>query len=301
MRRHASADELADLAAGELKARKTARITAHVASCPRCGQLSRELNGVSVLLASVTFPAMPADLSSRIETALAAEASRRLAGEPVSEADRLALPTTNIGGVRAGRRAVRLRSPMALRLLAAACAVVVVGGGAYALARGGATSAGRTSAAAPSTRHGPALGLGPQLSWARAGHTETVRAVNSETNFVPAKLTSQATAAVSTAEQRGLVHPQKSGLAQPFSAAPGNLNVPAPTPSATPSPLSGCVAHFVGSQAVLLVELAKFQGAPAVIIIIGTEVGLAGQVWVVGAGCTAAHPDVLDHQALQHT
>ena len=87
MRRHASAEELADLAAGSLKQRKVARIDAHLAICGQCQHVSHELVGVSTLLstASVRFPPMPDRLEVRMEAALRTEATQRLSSEPATE------------------------------------------------------------------------------------------------------------------------------------------------------------------------------------------------------------------------
>ena len=66
MKRHASADELADLAAGILRPRKARKISAHLSGCAFCTDVSNQLANVSSLLATVPVAPMPANLSSKI-------------------------------------------------------------------------------------------------------------------------------------------------------------------------------------------------------------------------------------------
>jgi DNA-binding FrmR family transcriptional regulator len=75
MTRCASAEEIANLAMGNLPRRKTARISSHLAGCKRCQAVSGQLRNVSSLLQSVRFSAMPQHLSARLQTALASEAA----------------------------------------------------------------------------------------------------------------------------------------------------------------------------------------------------------------------------------
>jgi anti-sigma factor RsiW len=69
----ASAEELANLALGNLPPRKTARISSHLSGCPLCQAVSGQLEKVSALLQSVHYPAMPPYLSDRLEAVLASE------------------------------------------------------------------------------------------------------------------------------------------------------------------------------------------------------------------------------------
>jgi len=50
-----------------------------------------------------------------------------------------------------------------------------------------------------------------------------------------------------------------------------------------------------------LVETATFEGQPATIIVTQQTATHSAEVWAVGAACSAAHPDVLDHQTLSRT
>lgn len=69
--------------------------------------------------------------------------------------------------------------------------------------------------------------------------------------------------------------------------------------AATLARLPGCVSRVAGGQSVLLVDLASFQGAAAVIIVTAPPGSGAGtQVWAVAAGCSSSGADVLAHDPL---
>lgn len=107
---HLDYDTLAELAEGLLTdARAASRAEEHLANCAECQDRSAEISDVSRLLAESPVPPMPAELASRIDEALAAEAAT--SGPVVS--------------IEAHRRRRRMRV-----LSVAAAAVVVVGGGA---------------------------------------------------------------------------------------------------------------------------------------------------------------------------
>src|SRR5271166_3618362 len=132
MTRHATLDELARLGADDLRPRKAAKVGRHLASCTQRTQISDQLAGVPALLSSVRFPAMPQNLSARIDGALAAESAQRVAAEPASEAGRSDLPSRSAapgklrgagrpgsGGIRSNGPTWRLPLP-ATRVLATA-------------------------------------------------------------------------------------------------------------------------------------------------------------------------------------
>ena len=77
MTRHVSAEALARYREGDLGSRKSSRIRAHLAGCPRCTALDEDLAGVSALLASAPGPAMPEQVTARIQAALIAEGARQ--------------------------------------------------------------------------------------------------------------------------------------------------------------------------------------------------------------------------------
>ncbi|MBW8487062.1 hypothetical protein [Actinomadura parmotrematis] len=106
---HLDYDTLADLAEGLLADDRAASVNAHLDACADCRDRSADLADVSRLLAEAPVPAMPAELASRIDQAIAAESLNSAAVASLEQ--------------RRGRRHWRILS-------AAAATVAVLGGGA---------------------------------------------------------------------------------------------------------------------------------------------------------------------------
>lgn len=304
MRRHPSADELASLAAGDMRARKATRISAHLAHCDSCRHLSEELDGVSVLLANTSFEAMPDSVSARIEAAIATEARQRVAREPATEAGRGELPARSRRTRQAGFRLPLLSAPMALRVAAVTGAAVVVVGGAYELADHALGTSSRSAPVSSSgVRHGlttvpthASAGFGPDISAGQASHVTIIRTETSNVNFTPAHLQQQVQSALAKAKHDDMLNANAAaGSAQPSARLP-SLSVPGSTAQATR--LSGCITRVAGARIPELVDIAHFSGKPATVIVVAAQGSLPGQVWVVGAGCSASASNVLDHQTL---
>lgn len=301
MKRHASADELADLAAGAVKPRKAGKIAAHLASCAHCTEVSSQLSGVSRMLASVATPPMPAHLSDRIEAALASESVQRLASEPATEAGRRDLPASG-HHPRPSRQRWRIfgLSGPASRLVAAAGALVIIGAGGYEIATHVSTNAGtRGTASSAGSGHVPPnqLKYGPNVSYRQAGATKSLATVTADTNFTGAKLGAEAVAAVKAARQNGVV-PGSAAVSKSAASAPAATHATGAS-QGTNSPnqgrLTGCVDKIAAGKAVLLVELANFDGRSATIIVIASVNSNSASVWAVRSTCSAANTQVLDH------
>jgi hypothetical protein len=286
MRPHVSAETLARYRQGDLSPRRSARIGAHLSDCARCSELNEDLGGVTTLLASVHPPPVPDDLTARIQSALATEAARRVA---VPAAPR-----------RRGRLA-RLPSmgpKFALGAVAAAAAVVILGVGMFEIvqsgSRPGTTAATSAGQAAPGT---PAATRGPALQYSRGGQQTSVTPVSAATNFTAGRLSAQVASAVTRYGSGG-------PLAGPMTAPTAHSNAEAPAEHATTfgnravSVLEGCVNRIAAGDLVVLVELARFQGSPATIIVTEVPDITPRQVWVVGTGCSASRSDVLRHSQL---
>ncbi len=175
--------------------------------------------------------------------------------------------------------------------MAAAAAVVVLAGGGYEIARHvGGSSASRTSASAPAARqpvNGPnqnapaASGAAfPQRRYLRAGH-QYVPLVASGTNYAPATLTGQVRY---TLAQYG-----------PVARSGPSGSLPEPFPDIPVSTLTGCITRIAAGQQVLLVDVARYQGRPAMVIVTRASADGPEQVWVVGSGCSRASRDLLTH------
>ncbi|HSR85081.1 MAG TPA: hypothetical protein VLM11_12960 [Streptosporangiaceae bacterium] len=298
MIRHASAEDLAGLDLDALKPRKAARIRSHVASCVQCTQLSSQVSAVVVVLASVPYPSMPASLTTELDATLASESARRLASAPATEAGRRDLPERRARKQRERGQLPRM-SVLATRLVAAAGALILVGVGGYEIATqtgGNATGTAASSggsAAAPAVRN---LGLGPVVPY----QGKTFQTVHSNTNFTRADLGAQATAAVHAAELKGVAGAHAAGAPAPT----GDRTFGSGTASqgqASKASLASCLGAVVGSRPVELVETAKFEGQPATIIVTQQTATHPAEVWAVSLACSAAHPDLLDHQTLSRT
>jgi hypothetical protein len=297
--RHASADDLASLAVGELRRRKATRISAHLAGCVQCSRLSADLDQVPTILASAQYPPMPESFMVRIEAALSVESTQRLAAMPATEAGRRELPSRN--RVRTAQPALRLPgfSVPATRLVAAAGALVILAGGGYALATRAGGSASPSSSAGSAAALAPAqqMSMGPAVTYGNPGSQHAIHTVISGANFVPDRLTTFAVAAVHAAEARGAsaAQPPASGAvpSSPLSSRAGS----APSPGIT-SQLAGCMDLISAGRTLLLVDIAKYEGKPATIIVVAASGALPAAVWAVGSACSAANRDVLAYATL---
>jgi hypothetical protein len=323
MNRHATLDELARLGADDLRSRKAARVSRHLATCASCTERNNQLSAIPALLSSVQFPAMPASLATRIDSTLAAEAAQRVAAEPPSEAGRRDLPVRS-GRGRAGRRPDRPRPgrsawpfPVpATRVLATAAAIIVVGFGGYAIAtHAGVSSTGsadsHAQASAPITSQ---VSLGQSVTYRENDSSRMIQTVDASTNFQPATLAEQAGAALSEAKMEGMRSGSSSSRGgyginlAPTSTANSSLGGP-PTASAASiaSKLTGCLDRVIRpGQSVLMVERAQFEGKPATILVTapasvsGTSPPKEAEIWALGGACSATRSDVLDHVKVAH-
>jgi hypothetical protein len=231
------------------------------------------------------------------------------------------------------------RPALARRILTAAATVAVLGGGGYALVSslgsetsisGTATSGGipsaeagpagrapQASAAASSpVRNAPAAGsngairpgavsplqVGPEVRYSGPGHAGRFTPVRTSTDYLAADLGQQASGTLARLRTSG------SGAAGGAGHVPAGQGATASGPAgtagnsfsaATLAQLPGCISRVAGGQAVLLVDLASFQGAPAIIIVTAPPGSAAGtQVWAVAAACSSSGADVLAHQSL---
>jgi anti-sigma factor ChrR (cupin superfamily) len=308
MSRHASAEDLARLDLDALRPRKATKVRAHMAGCAQCTQLNSQLSAVPVTLASVSYPAMPEHLSARLDTALAGESAQRVASAPAAEAGRRDLPERS-RHARHGRGGWRMpgMSVFATRIVTATGALVIVGVGGYEIAShtghdqlSGTAASSSGAAAAPNAQVGQ-MSLGPSVRYGEPSAAKMITTVRAETNFTSATLRTQAIAAVHAARVRG-AYGTKAATGPVPTASSGSAHSTA-TSAGVPnaSQLSGCLDGIAGNQQVLLMEMAKFEGKPAMIIVTAQTATQEAEVWVVAPACSASHPDVLDHLRLSRT
>ena len=309
MRRHADAETLAAFREELLSRRKAARVSAHLAVCSRCAGLDAQLTEVSALLTTSTAPPMPDALTARIEAAIAAEAAARAASTAdrgIAAADGTAATadgTVAVGAAgrgtgsheRAARPARPSRPPggpgrarLALRVAAVTAAVVVVAGGGYGVTRlltanpESATSASAGSEAAPAAGgHGAAsekTAGGAGFPGAAGNSAPAVRIVSSGTYYQPGQLKTQVSAVFAR---------HRAGAR----AATGTS--PAYQPAAPARRVPACVPHVTGGKRPLLVDLAKYRGQPATVIVIPGATSGTLRALVVAGTCSATTGRVL--------
>lgn len=302
MKRHADAETLAAFREELLSRRKAARVSAHLAACSRCAGLDAQLTEVSALLTTSTTPPMPDALTARIEAAIAAEAAARAA----TAADRTmatangavaaADGTVPVGAAGTGTgsrdRAARPARPpgrarLVLRVAVVTAAVVVVAGGGYGVARlltanpESSTSGGHGGAAAPAfgisgnASRKAAGGLG--ASGTTGNPAAAARIIRSGTNYQPGQLESQVSAVLNQ-------HRASANAA----TGPGPSTANQPAASVPP-----CVPHVTGGKSPLLVDLAKYRGRPATIIVVPGAANGTLRALVVAGTCTATTGRVL--------
>jgi hypothetical protein len=305
MRPHVGAKTLARYRQGDLSQRRSSRIGAHLARCARCRARSEDLAGVTALLASVHPPPMPEHLTARIQAALATEAATRVtpsaekapAGEKAAAAASAGTagtgpaangrrPRPEVPGHRRRTRPDRPFPAIALRALTAAAVVVLLGGGIYGLTRLGASS---TSSSAGSAA-GPAVPAPASQSAPRG-----ITAIRSGTDYTPGNLGSQVAAQLAR-------HGRSGAVAGPDATSPAHRPAEASGGRAaaglSAAALAGCVHRIAAGERVLLVDVARYQGAPATVIVTQPAAGGPERIWVVGTGCSASRSDLLHHAML---
>jgi hypothetical protein len=267
---HPDSDVLAEYREGLISGRRGARITAHLAACDQCAVLSDQLAEVSILLASAPVPVMPDSMARRLDAVLAAEAAQRHDAERTSAGASRDRAAHRRPARRGGWRLVTVR------VLAPAAAVVALAALGFGLSRiGGPTNSSAASsavgsAAAPSAAARPAAAANAPESHiggaTRLGLSHAFKVYNSPTSFQLSTLRSQ------------IEHELR---------APAG---PAGVPSAQ---IVGCVSRVTGGRGTpVLVENARFQGQPAIVIVASHQ--SSDTVWVTAPGCSATSDTVLD-------
>jgi hypothetical protein len=139
---------------------------------------------------------------------------------------------------------------------------------------------------------------GPALPYRHAGGPDTITAVSTGTDYTSGNLSGQVAAQLD--RQR-----RSPALAGPNVASPGLTHSPAaaagrpPTFQGVPvAALTGCINRIAAGERVLFVDVARYQGAPATVIVTQPTAGGPERIWVVGSGCSASRSDLLHHATL---
>lgn len=318
MSRHYAAQVLARYREDLISPRRAARIGRHLSECVTCARTDSELAAVSAVLAAAPVPVMPAQIADQLRLAIAAESAARTAGTaatadglagaagagsaapvPVPVPGRPDLPERS--GRRRRLRLPDLSSPLVLRGLAATGAVVIIAGAGFLLAGGQSGSGGQTSGGAGSTRATiapPGQNVANRagsasVDYRRDGAVAAAPVSTSPVNFTPASLASQvrkqvasmSTGAISTA-------PSASQSAAPAATSPtagkatvlGGFSVPQ---------LQGCLTRLAAGRAVLLADIARYVGRPAVIVVLRSPSPEVFDVVVASLSCSSSVSDII--------
>jgi hypothetical protein len=303
MIRHASVEELAKYDEDDVRPRKRARIAAHLRVCVHCTTNHESLHAVANVLADVSYPPMPENLSARISVAIASESAARVASDPTTEAGRGALPERK-QPAREGFRLSRLSSPLGMRLVAAAGAAVVVAGGGYAIANGLGSAGPSSTSSAPNFSSNNLshanLTPGTDLRVTSRGRTAQIQTVKSTTNFKRGTFKAQALAAVNAVQKNsGGVKIPSGSTAVPSAASNspqssfGGIGLSGSLPGPSVLKLQGCVGLVAAGRTLVLVESARFQGHGATIIVVRSAGTSALEAYAVGSRCSATTEDIL--------
>jgi hypothetical protein len=289
-RTHPGAEAIADCVGG-VRTWRARRVAAHIAGCPSCSAMGRQLGQVSAVLAAVPPPPLPGDVARRLDAALATEVAARVAsgstlpetsvpaavpsGSSAVPPESVVLPPGSVrpDGQRPRRRpsgSPRWRVPRPVPVLTALACLVLAGGG-YLISQSGKPSAVSANSAAGSAAQAQRQ---PRHTGAafRPGFIEgpayNVRSTN--TDYLTATLRAQA-------------------LSELSSPAPSKGT---PLSPASSSALQGCVMEVAGNDTPSFVDLARYQGRPATIIV------ARDHAWVTSRGCNATQHGVLDSVSL---
>jgi Putative zinc-finger len=246
MRGHVDAESLALYAEGQLSRGRTARVRAHLSGCAECARTAATLASVTTVLSRVPVPPLPSAVAARLDAALSAESARRAVPEPAP-----APPPP--------RRSPRW-SPGALRILTATAVTLVVAGGVgYAVSQfSGSTTSGASAparsaqkpAAHRSIQAGPLVSPGGHMMKPNTSPPSGPLYARTGTNYHRGTLAKQAQAQ----------------LAYTVSGMSGPNRV---TAARIPARFRTCANRLADGRPLLLVDLAKYQHRPAIVIVVG--------------------------------
>jgi predicted anti-sigma-YlaC factor YlaD len=282
---HLTPEQLDDLAAQasadldpdqeEVRSADRAALEDHLAGCAACRSALGDQVEVSAWLRRAPDPGpMPADVVARLDAALAGAASTRSPSGTTARSAGSAVDVASAGNVlpmagRAERTGVlgRLAESRVTKSLVAAAAVVLIGAGGYAaLHRNSANT--QTAAGASSASAGDKAAAVPGAAQA------AVPVRHTGTKYTTANITDEVAKQLSTAFA---------------SAGGGSASQPATgtgaTTLASPAGLRACLSALNAPSAVpLLVDVATYNGKPAVVLVLPTATN-GRELWVVSPTC----------------
>ncbi|XVQ10987.1 anti-sigma factor family protein [Spirillospora sp. CA-255316] len=261
---HFDYETLADLAEGLLEDDMAASVSEHLDTCDQCRERSADLADVSRILAEAPVPSMPAELASRIDSAIAAES----------------LNTATVASLerRRGRRHWRIMS-------AAAATVIVLGGGGVigTMVLSGSNEHQGGSANSPISDNHDRGTSGESSNQKKS--TSTLVAPEGQASARTAFKVSQS----GTDYRATTLATQVNGMVE------GRAGTGADADRAPDPALAACVGAVTGGRTPTLVDTAKYEGAPATVIAAPGSASRTLDIWVVGPGCTAQDTKIIKH------
>ena len=272
---HVDAESLALYAEGQLSRRRTARVRAHLSGCAECARTAAALTEVTTRLSQVPVPPIPSVVAARLDAALSAESAHRAAAPDAAPAPALAPAPPD---PRPPRRNP-LWSPGGLRILAATGATLVVAGGVgYVLSQSGSSGQASSGSVPAASHRSPAKGAPdhsaaassstphnrPQLlPGAIPGRSGAGRVMHSGTDYRTKTLGPQAARALAESKVTG---------GQPLSSLP--------------SAAHACVTSVAHKHTVSLVDRARFDQRPAMMVVLASALGTPDRVVAVTPSCS---------------
>ena len=311
MSAHLDLDALADLLAGE---GPDAHVE-HLSACPACSaalvDLEQAQEQVRTALAALPAPEVPADLAARLDAALlearppepAARPVGALAASPGAEPDddddderdgdeRDGAPAPLRPAVALPRQRRSAGSPWLLRSAAAAGFLLVLGGGALAV-RQSATSSDSAATAAPASSTADRASAPPRTVLSSESGRDYGAGRSALETALPELLDEDVP--LSRTEQAPAGTPSAEG-ALPSPDALSSLDTESLDRLHDPEELAGCLSGLSepGRDGVpLALDYASYDGRPALVVVLPSEVQRRVDVFVVGAGCRAGAEQTL--------
>jgi hypothetical protein len=328
---HLDPDVVAEFRAGlitdrGLAGRRGRAISAHLSACAACAALDARLARVSALLAAAPVPAVPSAVAHRLDSTLAALAaesqnpisverssvhptprrvpsgadgsrdtgSRETGSRDTGSRDTGSLDTGSRDDARWSRRVWRARL-----LAPAAAALAALAGAGYGLSQLPSSSTSST----PTTASGAGAGSsaeyrapGTSVAPGAAGAT----AAGGSSTFSPERRQGVQNPNGTYSEGNQVVVVASNLDYQPATwrdQVEAQLRASHTLPTGRASaPVTACVLHATNGSPRLLVETARYRGAPATVIVVpgaGADVAL-----VAGPGCSATNSDILARAVL---
>jgi len=280
---HLDTEVIADLQVGALDDESAAHAQAHLDDCPQCQEVAAALTAVTQTLAGLPRPEVPADVAARWTSALAAEPLLVPAGGGATVVP-MAQRDATTSSAWAGR---------GLAIAAAAAGLLLVAALAYPMLSGGGDTNGSQPLSAAGGSSTPTFEAAAMPTALTSGTAYRTASLDTQ---VATELTAyESPAQVSITPSPSLPDPSGGSTDSATTAETGS-----PTPTLTtgqPGPLLAvdraallsCLSGVVPAGSVpLLVDVATYQGQPAVIIVVPTDTDSSKMdVYVVARHCTA--------------